>query len=391
MISALTPDDALTPLRTDALRTVLALPDGEAIFATLLDLLRISLTYVTNKKGGDQVIETLAAQVERDQQTDGISDLPFTTDLISGGVTIAEIQDIMARAEESPPLGESFPSLDVVLRNIVATSAISHGVDVDKFNAMFFAGLPSDIAEYIQASSRVGRTHVGFSMFVPTPHSRRDRYVVETHDQFHRFLERMIPPPAVQRWADRAIRRAMPSIFQAYLCAVVEQELFAQTPDDKKESAKTITSGSAIYGWANYHVGGEVGAIRAATEFALEAIGLEGRGSDQIGASTHWEHYQRFVEDRVREIVQRFTARSDASQLSNFWKDNEAPGFRKPMTSLRDVDSGGTILGATRDPYRRRNVHLETVRHVMRVIRGQRVPGRSDLDADPAPIDAEDR
>lgn len=123
----------------------------------------------------------------------------------------------------------------------------------------------------------------------------------------------------------------------------------------------------------------------------MEAIGLEGRGNDQIGASTHWEHYQRFVEDRVREIVQRFTARSDASQLSNFWNDNEAPGFRKPMTSLRDVDAGGTILGATRDPYRRRNVNLETVRHVMRVIRGQRVAGRSDLDADPAPIDTEDR
>src|SRR3546814_16773029 len=68
------------------------------------------------------------------------------------------------------------------LRNIVATSAISHGVDVDKFNAMFFAGLPADIAEYIQASSRVGRNYVGFSMLVPTPHSRRDRYVVETHE-----------------------------------------------------------------------------------------------------------------------------------------------------------------------------------------------------------------
>ena len=60
----------------------------------------------------------------------------------------------------------------------MATSAISHGADVDKLNAMFFAGLPSDIAEYIQASSRVGRTHVGFSLLVPTPHSRRDRYVI---------------------------------------------------------------------------------------------------------------------------------------------------------------------------------------------------------------------
>ena len=391
MISALTPDDALSSLREDALRTVLGLPDGDAIFATLLDLLRISLTYVTNKKGGDQVIETLAAQVERDQQANGISELPFTTDLISGGVTIAEIQDIMARAEEDPPTGAPFPSLGVVLRNIVATSAISHGVDVDKFNAMFFAGLPSDIAEYIQASSRVGRTHVGFSMFVPTPHSRRDRYVVETHDQFHRFLERMIPPPAVQRWADRAIRRVMPSVLQAFLCAVVEQELFARLPDNEKQNAQTFTTAAAIRAWAVRHPGGETAAIRAVRDFAFDAIGVDGRGPDAIGATAHSEHYQRFVEDRIREVVQKFSERSDASQLSNFWQMNEAPSFRKPMTSLRDVDAGGTILGATRDPYRRRNVHLETVRHVMRVIRGQRVPGRSDLDADPAPLDAEDR
>ena len=203
---------------------------GPSVLATLLDLQRISLTYVTNKKGGDQIIETLQTQVERDQRSEGIGDLPFVTELISGGVTIAEIQDVMQRAESSVAPGQPFPPLGESLRNIVATSAISHGVDVDKFNAMFFAGLPSDIAEYIQASSRVGRTHVGFSLLVPTPHSRRDRYVIETHDQFHRFLERMIPPPAVQRWAERAIRRAMPSILQAYLCGVVEQEIFAALP-----------------------------------------------------------------------------------------------------------------------------------------------------------------
>ena len=39
----------------------------------LLDLHRISLTYVTNKKGGDQIIETLSPQVERDQRADGIA------------------------------------------------------------------------------------------------------------------------------------------------------------------------------------------------------------------------------------------------------------------------------------------------------------------------------
>jgi hypothetical protein len=178
MAAALNPDDPLTPLRRRGLEALVAQGNttGASVLATLLDLQRISLTYVTNKKGGDQIIETLQTQVERDQRGEGFGDLPFVTKLISRGVTIGEIQDVMRLAEGSILPGQAFPPLGESLRNIVATSAISHGVDVDKFNAMFFAGLPSDIAEYIQASSRVGRTHVGFSLLVPTPHSRRDRY-----------------------------------------------------------------------------------------------------------------------------------------------------------------------------------------------------------------------
>ena len=61
------------------------------------------------------------------------------------------------------------------------------------------------------------------------------------------------------------------------------------------------------------------------------------------------------------------------------------------MTSLRDVDAGGVILGATRDPWRGRNVQSwRPTRQVMRIIRGQRMAVRSDVDADPAPIDVED-
>src|SRR5262249_12562642 len=85
--------------------------DGADTLATLLDLQRISLTYVTNKKGGDQIIETLQTQVERDQRGEGIGDLPFVTALISGGVTIAEIQDVMQRAEGGVAAGEPFRPL----------------------------------------------------------------------------------------------------------------------------------------------------------------------------------------------------------------------------------------------------------------------------------------
>ena len=262
----------------------------------------------------------------------------------------------MRQAEGSVAPGQPFPPLGESLRNIVATSAISHGVDVDKFNAMFFAGLPSDIAEYIQASSRVGRTHVGFSLLVPTPHSRRDRYVVETHDQFHRFLERMIPPPAVQRWAERAIRRAMPSILQAYLCGVVEQEIFAVCGCEQGTRANLHTA-AAIKTWADRHAGGNPGAIRAAREFALEAIGIDGRGDRHTG-SRHARRTLSRIRRRPRAGDPRpfHAAVRQQQALQLLGELGKTRDMRKPMMSLRDVDAGGVILGATRDPWRGRNV-----------------------------------
>ncbi|MBY0440026.1 MAG: hypothetical protein K2W80_17735, partial [Burkholderiales bacterium] len=82
----------------------------------------------------------------------------------------------------------------------------------DRFNSMFFAGMPADVAEYIQASSRVGRMHVGFVILIPTPQSKRDRYIVEAHQMYHRFLERMIAAPAFAELKDDQHRGMVGSV-----------------------------------------------------------------------------------------------------------------------------------------------------------------------------------
>jgi len=127
--------------------------------AELVDLYRIQLTYVTNKKGGDQILSALETEVREVHAAMGpeYSISAFQMELISGGVDIGGIQSVIRAAERRfDPMHDDIAG---ALRGIVATSAISHGVDVEAFNAMAFAGMPSDIAEYIQASSRVGRTH----------------------------------------------------------------------------------------------------------------------------------------------------------------------------------------------------------------------------------------
>ncbi|MEJ8563322.1 helicase C-terminal domain-containing protein [Yoonia sp. GPGPB17] len=186
-------EDEMSDMRAEALASARDAKQFSAI-ATLVDLHRVVLTYVTNKKGGDVVLDALQDVSRETHRYDGLPEDELKLDLISGGVDMENIERVMREAERAQTQDGEFVPLSDGLRNIVATSAISHGVDVDRFNSMVFAGIPSNIAEYIQASSRVGRAHVGFSLLVPTPQSRRDRYVVEVHRPFHRFLERMISP-----------------------------------------------------------------------------------------------------------------------------------------------------------------------------------------------------
>lgn len=341
---------------------------GEDVLA-VIDLHRIALAYVTNKKGGDQIMDALDATVRLGHQVAGVPLEHFDSRLISGGVDMKDIQTVMGDAERNFA-GLEYPPLDGLVRNIVATSAISHGVDVDRFNSMFFAGLPSDIAEYIQASSRVGRSHVGFVMLLPTPQSRRDRYVVETHDIFHRFLERMIAPPAVERWAENALRRVFASYIQAWAMTKEGVEFIGRS-DATKEGAP------------QYDFVGRLGSdarrepIRFPDEignFILRSAGFEGRGRDHVGRPVYDEPYRRLVDRASRDFSNAMAAQATESRLRDYWSDQTAV-FKKPMTSLRDVDEAGMIVGSAYDPAARSastRVDQAALARVMRAIRSQR-------------------
>lgn len=335
----------------------------------LIDLHRIVLAYVTNKKGGDQIIDALDAAVRQQHRQAGLAIERFDSRLISGGVDMKDIQSVMDDADQSFE-NKSYPKIDNTVRNIVATAAISHGVDVDRFNSMFFAGLPSDIAEYIQASSRVGRTHVGFVMLLPTPQNRRDRYVVETHDIFHRFLERMIAPPAVERWAENALRRVLASFVQTW--AIVEETAqFVRLPDANKANVIMTDMVSALRTRVNTD---KLGFCNSLGTFILRSAGFEGRGSTHLGRPHYSDHYSRIVDKAVHEFANDIAAQATAAPLRDYW-DGRTAKLKKPMTSLRDVDEAGLIVASSYDPYsveRSHSVNRQELALVMRAIRTQK-------------------
>lgn len=323
------------PLRDRHRRIIEKYRDNHEILANLVDLHRIALTYVTNKKGGDQVMAALHSQAIKDHHraapNKALEIREFAIDLISGGIDVKGIQAVIQKAESKFEFGTT--DIAETLRCIVATSAISHGVDVEKFNSMFFAGMPSDIAEYIQASSRVGRTHVGFSMLIPTPQNRRDRFIVEVHESFHRLLERMIAPPAIERWADKALERVIPSLFQTYFAGVLYQQDWVQ-----KGSAtfpKTVRSLTAELSSPRAEQ-----VIKACHDFVARALGVEKLDNEQQLA-----YAKNLVTKQVNAIQGEIKSGHYTAELSKFWAD-QRNHLHRPMTSLRDVDEVGQISAA---------------------------------------------
>lgn len=333
---------------------------------TLVDLHRISLTYVTNKKGGDQIMSAEGDTTGKIHEEAGIEFEGLHSELISGAVSAGEIEEVIRMAENRPEPGEPFQDIlcDDLLRSVVATSAISHGVDVDEFNSMFFAGMPSNPSEYIQSSSRVGRTHVGMSILIPTPQRRRDRYVLETHDQYHRFLERMIRPAAVNRWAENAMIRTLSSLLQVYLVAVREMSDLLNTDDEHKHMVKNYALLNEIMRVRNQQ--GSVNFMDHITDFIYRAIGLE----HPRFTPSATDQFKLILREELRDVVAIIERdHTELITLERLFKeiDQYHVRFKKyPMNSLRDVDPAGNIQYVRPTKF---SPKPEKIRELMNIIR----------------------
>lgn len=201
-------------------RQYLNLPGASSEQLTLLAFLyEIVLTYVLTRKGGDQVGEAIDTRVRRDVEQIAGGNLRVET--FNSSVDMPRMIETMEEIESGTPdtpIGER-------VRGVVATNIISHGVDIDRFNVMVFAGLPRQMAEYIQASARIGRQLPGVSVLVVTPQAERDRSVFDRFEKFHQYVDRLVEPVPVNRWSESALELTLRGILASYLMGVVPRQL----------------------------------------------------------------------------------------------------------------------------------------------------------------------
>lgn len=111
-----------------------------------------------------------------------------------------------------------------VFAYLLASNMISVGVDVGRLGAMVVAGQPKTNAEYIQATSRVGRDNPGLVIAVYNASRSRDRSHYEQFLQYHSALYRYVEATSLTPFSDRARDRGLHALYVS-LCRYLIENL----------------------------------------------------------------------------------------------------------------------------------------------------------------------
>jgi len=194
------------------------------------------------------------------------------------------------------------------------------GVDVKRLGLMVVTGQPKTTAEYIQATSRVGRNHPGLVCVVFNWARPRDLSHYEQFEHYHATFYQQVEALSVTPFAPRALDRGLAALLTSYM-------RLTGTEFSRNEDAGEVTSPDAA-------------------PYFTEAIDDISRRAEEIT-------YDGEVAVRVRTALEK---------LKSYWlrKANVTPdlGYKtrndgKTLGLLRDPERGSwepfTCLNSLRD------------------------------------------
>jgi superfamily II DNA/RNA helicase len=208
---------------------------------------------------------------------------------------------------------------------VLATNMISVGVDVQRLGLMVVVGQPKTTAEYIQASSRVGRSAAGPGL-VFTLHNwarPRDLSHWETFEHYHSTFYRNVEAQSVTPFADRALDR----VLTAVLVSLLRGEVDEWTPD---RAANRL----------------DVHDQRA--EEIAEAIVDRARKVD--GTNEVVERVRKLVQDRFDQLQQR-----QQGTAAIAWRAIGEGSIKENLVPLLEVAESGGRWGTWTMPMSMRN------------------------------------
>lgn len=156
-------------------------------------------------------------------------DTSFSKSELTGRLSGSEVNDELSKVEMRWDADKRLPHQNengewqkgiVPPDLILATNMISVGIDIDRFNTIIMNSMPRNIAEYIQASSRVARNDLGLVITLHNPFRARDLSHFERFKEFHEKLYYYVEPISITPFSKKSIDRYFP----LYLATIIRHK-----------------------------------------------------------------------------------------------------------------------------------------------------------------------
>ncbi|WP_406280805.1 helicase-related protein [Embleya sp. NBC_00896] len=270
-----------------------------------------------------QVFDDVQDRMEQLAARDGI-EKPRHPEAVTELSSRASASDIPRRLKD---IERRFPSPDTT-DVLLATNMISVGVDVDRLGLMAVMGQPQTTAEYIQATSRVGRRHPGLVAVMLNSTRSRDRSHYESFQHFHSALYREVESTSVTPFSARARDRGLHAVIVALA------RLMIPGARDNAAAARIEDSVDEVSG-----------AVRDALLKRVASVAPQERDAT-AAAFDEFVGWWREAAAADPNMLYEAHARSGRTALLSTF-DNDLPEGRTgwpTLWSLRDVDASATFF-----------------------------------------------
>ena len=319
--------------------------DRETVLQKVLDDYEVQVSYHYSKDNTDLMMRVLRTMINQHLNDDVERYSGLQGELLTGETSLGDVREIMRRL-----LNHDEDGIDPV-HLLIATSMISHGVDIDRLNFIGFFGLPRQTAEYIQSYSRVGRKWPGTVFMLHNPIRVRDRSYYTRFQQYQAYQDLLVEATPLERWAEFAIQCTIPGVF----CAALLQYYDFHLEDEPGMSNR-------VYMFDGFEEAARNGDISPDDlfEFVADAYGIDDAdvvaGKGEADPRSGVELYRKQIKeefDRLWDACMDRENRIPDSRANdpNTDENNFVPlgvlkrdeDVRTPMRNLRDIDEQLTI------------------------------------------------
>ena len=152
-----------------------------------------------------------------------LTNLKFKNDAEKTGLTLGDIRtgnnDELTSRKTSKEVKETLTNLELPYTEhgaysyVLASNMLSVGIDINRLGIMTMYNQPKSNAEYIQATSRVGRQNPGVVLTLYNASRSRDKSHYEQFGFYHKTFYKYVESTSVTPFSARAIEKAIHCVF----------------------------------------------------------------------------------------------------------------------------------------------------------------------------------